>query len=127
MALMVQGSATPKGGSGQPDRDLHNARALGNALLVCMTLPWGLCCLFYIGMALASVMQKKGHLDAAPSATTLRPKWPQAVSLSKPQDSVGTCVNPFVCALELSFACLWACFCWTRGGGFPNPLWLSRC
>ena len=72
MSVLLQGSATPEGGRGQLDRDLHNARALGNALLVCMTLPWGLCCLFYIGMALATVPQNQGHLVAAPT-------WIQAV------------------------------------------------
>ena len=31
------------------DQDLVKAHALGNALLVSMVVPWGLCLLFYTG------------------------------------------------------------------------------
>ena len=42
----VQGSAAKATEDGQ---DHTNARALGNALVVCMIVPWALCFLFYTG------------------------------------------------------------------------------
>ncbi len=42
----VQGSAAKATEIGQ---DHTNARALGNALVVCMIVPWALCFLFYTG------------------------------------------------------------------------------
>ena len=44
---LLQGSATPKRGTAEID--VENARALGNAMLVCTTIPWGLCVVFYFG------------------------------------------------------------------------------
>ena len=51
--LDVQGAATTEGAAGTEPvaADLDKAKALGNALLICMALPWFLCFVFYSGAA----------------------------------------------------------------------------
>ena len=51
----VQGAATTEGAAGTEPvaADLDKAKALGNALLICMALPWFLCFVFYSGAARA--------------------------------------------------------------------------
>ena len=48
--LTLQGTASAKK-SGDNDRDIQNAHALGNALVLCMAVPWSLCGIFYTGLA----------------------------------------------------------------------------
>lgn len=51
----MQGTAAA---SKRPGENLHNAEALGNALAVCMIVPWTLCCIFYSGAPAAAVARQ---------------------------------------------------------------------
>ena len=37
-------------GSGDISKDLSKAKALGNALLLCLVVPWAICLIVYTGM-----------------------------------------------------------------------------
>jgi len=50
LAERVFGYEGTASASKRPGENLHNAEALGNALLVCMIVPWTLCCIFYSGL-----------------------------------------------------------------------------
>lgn len=46
-------AAAGEGGGTDPDQgeDLSKAKALGNALLVCLVVPWAICLIVYTGQA----------------------------------------------------------------------------
>lgn len=52
-------AAAGEGGGTGPDQgeDLGKAKALGNALLVCLVVPWTICLIVYTGQAYNRVMQ----------------------------------------------------------------------
>lgn len=54
---MAQGAAEID--PGDVDRNLSKARALGNALLCCMAVPWALCVIIYTGVPLC-ILRKQG-------------------------------------------------------------------
>ena len=54
--------AASAGAAGQvpdPGEDLSKARALGNALLVCLVVPWTICLIVYTGQLNVAVYQRK--------------------------------------------------------------------
>ena len=57
-----KGAAAAGGGGGTepiPDQgeDLAKAKALGNALLVCLVVPWTICLIVYTGQACSVMLQ----------------------------------------------------------------------
>ena len=67
LVLSKQGSAAKADGIGQ---DHTNAAALGNALVVCMIVPWALCFLFYTG---ARANCRSLHDATSPGSVMLTP------------------------------------------------------
>lgn len=63
-----QGSASlsvPGQGGGARASSLRNAQSLGNALVVCMTIPWFLCCCFYTGLYYTYPKDREKAAEAA--------------------------------------------------------------
>lgn len=71
--FVLQGAATTEGAAGEEPvaADLDKARALGDALLICMALPWFLCFVFYSGAA---------HLKLSSFSSPQSTSWSQSLS-----------------------------------------------